>query len=115
MPGSYCVVVRRFIRHILSPPKRGSDVIGENGTPPSLRPAQNAGRSFWWGYNLTSLRAYSDFISLGLVGSFTPQRHDRIDPGSAPGRQVTGHQGYCQEEQRHDGKGGGIGCAHPIQ
>ena len=55
--GNYCTIVRRSIRQILSPRKRGSDVFGKTRTPPSLRPAQNAGRSFRWGYNLTALRA----------------------------------------------------------
>ena len=46
------------MRQILSPRKRGLHVNKETVTPPSLRPAKNAGRSFRWGYNLTALRAY---------------------------------------------------------
>ncbi|MFI5176529.1 MAG: MarR family winged helix-turn-helix transcriptional regulator [Terriglobia bacterium] len=60
MAGNDCRAIRRSIWQILSPRQRGSNAMGETGTPPSLRPAKNAGRSFRWGYNLSALRALRD-------------------------------------------------------
>ena len=57
----------------------------------------------------------SPWSKLRRSGLFRAQRHDRVDAGRAPGRQIAGEQRDRRRAPRDAGEGGRIGRRHVEQ